>query len=222
MQSITLLIVNDETIYRLGLRHLLASEAGFEIKGETSSEHAVEQASILKPNIVIMSADAMRLPCAQLAASIRAAVPSAAIIALVRDADHARLGSFMAAGVLGYVLLSSKVPELLSAIRAAAEGRRSVDPRLGGELIDVLAYQATCRTKALSHREQQVLQMLAYGHTHGEIASHLGISRKSVETYRVRTREKIGVQTRADAVRYALDTGMLSSSHACDSVRLAD
>jgi two-component system, NarL family, response regulator NreC len=115
----------------------------------------------------------------------------------------------LAAGALGYVLSRATPRELYSAIRAVARGRRYIDPDLSEELFELLVKQAESGTKVLSQREEQVLKMLAYGHTLKEIASRLNISRKSIETYRARSREKLGLKTRADIVRYAIQTGML-------------
>jgi two-component system, NarL family, response regulator NreC len=210
MKVTTLLVISDEAIPRLGLRHLLASEAEFEVKGEAGSENAIEQASKLTPDVVIVFAEATRPSCAQLIGSVRRAVPCAGIVILGRETHHAYVGLLLAAGGLGYVLLHAKPQELFNAIRAASQGRRYVDPELSDTLFQVLAREAESGTKVLSRREQEVLRMLAYGHTLKEIASRLNVSRKSIETYRVRSREKLGLQTRADIVRYALETGMFN------------
>jgi len=109
------------------------------------------------------------------------------------------------------MLLRSSPRDLGNAIRAVSRGRRHIDRTLGDELFGLLARQADPSTKLLSQREQQVLRMLAYGHTLVEIARRFGISRKSIETYRARIREKLGLRTRAEIVRYALETGILNA-----------
>lgn len=210
MNVTTLLVISDEAIPRLGLKHLLALEAGFEVRGEASSIDAIQQASKLTPDVVILFAEATRPSCAQLIGSVRKAAPSAGIVILGRETQQAYLGLLLAAGALGYVLLRATPRELFSAIRAAARGHRFIDPNLSDDLFEVLSRQAAVGTKLLSQREQQVLKMLAYGHTLKEIASRLNVSRKSIETYRARIREKLGLHTRADIVRYALETGMLN------------
>lgn len=210
MKVITLLVISDEVIPRLGLKHLLASEAGFEVSGEADSREAPSQVSKLKPDVVIVLAEAPRPGCAQLIGSVRKAAPRAGIVVLGRETHHAYLGLLLSAGALGYVLLQASPRELFNAIRAVARGRRFIDHKLGDALFELLARQACGGTKLLSQREQQVLRMLAYGHTLVEIASRLSISRKSIETYRARIREKLGLHTRADVVRYALETGVLN------------
>lgn len=210
MKVITLLVISDEVIPRLGLKLLLASEAGFEVSGEAESKLASLQTSKLKPDVVIVLAEATRPGCAELIGSLRKAAPRAGIMVLGRETHHAYLGLLLSAGALGYVLLQASPRELFNAIRTVARGRRFIDHKLGDELFELLARQADGSTKLLSQREQQVLRMLAYGHTLVEIASHLSISRKSIETYRARIREKLGLHTRADVVRYALETGVLN------------
>ena len=116
----------------------------------------------------------------------------------------------LAAGVLGYVLLGATPQELFSAIRAASRGRRFIDPNLSDQLFESLAEQAEAGSKALGQRERQVVEMLAYGHTQKEIASRLNISGKSIYTYRARIRKKLGLRTRAEIVRYAIEVGILN------------
>lgn len=210
MKVITLLVISDEPIPRLGLGHLLASEAGLEVMRETGFKEAALQASKLRPDVVVVLAEGAREGCVQLIGSIRKAAPRAGIVILGRETHHAYLGLLLSAGVLGYVLLQASPRELFQTIRAVSRGRRSIDHNLGDELFVLLARQAEPGTKLLSQREQQVLKMLAYGHTLVEIASRLNISRKSIETYRARIREKLGLNTRADIVRYALETGVLN------------
>jgi two-component system response regulator NreC len=210
MKLISLLVISDELIARLGLKHLLASEAGFEVKGEAGIKDAVLQVSKLRPDVVIVFAEVTRPSCAQLIGSLRNAVPSSEIVVLGRETHHAYIGLLLAAGAVGYILLRATPEELFSAIRAAADGHRYVDPDLSEALLQLLARQADSGTKVLSRREKEVLRMLAYGYTLKEIATSLDISRKSIETYRARSREKLGLRTRADIVRYALQTGMFN------------
>jgi len=210
MKMITVLVISDEMIARRGLTHLLSSEAGLEVRGETSREDAIQQADKLRPDVAIVFAEASPPSCVRLIGFIRKKIPQAGIVILGRETHHAYLGLLLGAGALGYVLLGAAPRELFSAIRAASCGRRFVDPNLRDELYELLARQAESGTKLLSSREQQVLTMVAYGHTLKEIASRLNIGRKSIETYQARVRTKLGFRTRADIVRYALETGMFN------------
>jgi len=213
MKVITVVVISDEAIPRLGIRHLLTSESGFEVRGEAGSKEAIQEVRKLKPDVLVVLADAALPSCARLVGSICKAAPRTGIVVLGRETHHAYLGLLLASGALGYILLRATPRDLFSAIRTAARGHRFVDPNLSAELFELLARQAAHGTKLLSRREQQVLRMLSYGHTLKEIAARLSISRKSIETYRARIREKLGLHTRADIVRYALETGVLNVEH---------
>jgi DNA-binding NarL/FixJ family response regulator len=210
MKVTTVLVISDEAIARVGLRYLLASEPGFEVKGEVGSKDAILQASKLKPDVVILFAEVTRPSCSEVIGSLRNVVPGTGIVVLGRETHHAYVGLLLAAGAVGYILLRAPLQDLFNSIRAASRGRRYVDPELSETLFQVFARQADSGTKVLSRREQEVLKMLAYGYTCKEIASSLNISRKSAETYRARSREKLGLRTRADIVRYALQTGLFN------------
>ena len=121
----------------------------------------------------------------------------------------------LAAGASGYVLKKSVDADLLSGIRAIHKGRTYVDSELASELIqDALPDRAHARTKAtevLSQRELEVLKLVAEGFSSREIAGQIFVSVKTVETYRGRFAEKLGLKSRAEIVRYALEIGLLST-----------
>jgi DNA-binding NarL/FixJ family response regulator len=212
MKVIKLLVIGDEAIPRVGLKHLLAAEAGFEVVGEGKYKEARLLADKVRPDVVVVIAQAGRQPaCVPLISSVRKALPRASIIILGRETHNAYLGLLLAAGAMGYVLVQSSPRELFSAVRAVFRGHRFIDHKIGDELYELFSRQAEVGTKLLSQRERQVLEMLAFGHTLVEIASYLSVSRKSVETYRARIREKLGLRTRAEIVRYALETGILKT-----------
>lgn len=209
MSAISLLVVGNELIPRRGIERLLSSIAGFEVKGDIDSEHAVEYASELMPDVVIVLAAAAKPTCAQLVASLGKALPHVAMVILGRETHHSYVGLLLASGALGYVLAGAAPEELFGAIRDASCGRKHIDRDLSDGLFELLSREARCGTKALSQREQEVIRMLAHGFTLKEISSQLHISTKSIETYRARSQEKLGLRTRADIVRYALHAGML-------------
>ena len=214
IKTIKVLVVGDEAISRSGLKHLLASEAGLEVRGEGGYKEATLLADKIKPDAVVVLAEGGRRPgCVSLIGSVRKVTPHAGILILGRETHHAYLGPLLAAGALGYVLLQATPRELLNAVRAVSRGRRFIDHKIGDELFELFARQAESGNKLLSPREQQVLEMLAFGHTLVEIASHLNLSRKSIETYRGRIREKLGLRTRAEIVRYALQIGILNGEN---------
>ena len=204
MKTIKLLVVGNEPISRTSLKLLLVGEDTFEVLAETSSQDAIHRAGKLFPDVVIVFADACLRNCLPLIASVRAAVPTIRVVVLGRETHPAYVGTLIAAGVLGYIQLKTLPQELFNAIRAAGSGRRYIDPELSEALFELTAPSGT---KVLSQREEEVLKMVAYGYTPKEIASSLNISRKSIETYRARSREKLGLRTRSEIVQYELLTG---------------
>ena len=139
MKVITLLVISDEPISRLGLKHLLASEAGFEVKGDGGSKDAVQLATKLKPDVILVLAEGARPGCVQLISLIRKQAPRSGIAILGRETHHAYLGLLLSAGVLGYGLLTASPRELFSAVRAVSRGRRFIDRTLSNELFELLA-----------------------------------------------------------------------------------
>jgi two-component system, NarL family, response regulator NreC len=210
MTIITLFVIADEAIPRTALRHLLASEPGFKVLGEADTNTPLQRVSKLKPGVILFHEPGCRANLVQLITSVHKAVPGSAAVIIGRETHHAHLAGLFGAGALGYVLLRAGPKDLFAAVRAAAHGRRFVDPSLSDELLDALMQRAATGTKLLSQREQQVLRMMAHGHSIKDIAGQLGLSRKSVETYVARLRQKLNLRTRADMVRFALDTGIMS------------
>jgi DNA-binding NarL/FixJ family response regulator len=123
--------------------------------------------------------------------------------------DPAYLRTVLAAGASGYVVKTSADAELLTAIRAVARGRMFVDPELADE--EVAPPSANAGAASLSQREREVLEQLAKGYTNQEIADRIYLSVKTVETYRARIADKLGLRSRADIIRYAMETGILSA-----------
>lgn len=205
----TVLLISDEAIPRAGLARLLASEFGLTVVGEAGIREAVRQAAELKPQVIVFhSANSVN---SALIISLCKAVPDVRVAVLSRELDAAELGLILGSGALGCVLLRSSPRELFEAIRSVSQGHRFVDPALNNQLDELLARKAACGDKTLSHREKQVLRMRAQGYTLQEISTQLKINRRSVETYQSRIREKLGLRTRAEIVRYALATGLLTS-----------
>jgi len=141
--------------------------------------------------------------------TIAATYPETRVLALsvLDDLEHVRAA--LAAGAAGYLVKRAAATELLSAIRAAHEGRSHVgiNAQLQHRLKERPAVLPEC-TASLSDRERAVLRLLAWGHTHREIGVRLGLSKKTVDLYRTRLSEKLGVRGRAELVRYAVAAGI--------------
>lgn len=210
MNAITVVLISDEEISRVGVKYLLESDHGFKVTGHGVTNDALQMSKKCRPDVMVLQIDSARPEFVSLVRSVCDSSPQTQILILGRAAHDGYLGLLLASGAKGYVLLQSPSAELFSAVRAVAIGRRFIDSRLGDVLVDTLVRQAHSELKLLSRREQQVLRLYSFGYTLVDIATELNISRKSTETYWGRIREKLGLETRADAVRYALATGILS------------
>jgi DNA-binding NarL/FixJ family response regulator len=143
---------------------------------------------------------------------IREAAPATRVLVLTMHDMPAYLRAALAAGASGYVVKRSADSALLAAIRDVHRGRTALDPGLAASVVQSglrrRGATGTSPTALLSQREREVLELVAQGYTNQQIADHLGLSVKTVETYRARLVEKLGLQSRAELVRYALDSGL--------------
>lgn len=209
MKLISLLVASDEAIPRSALVHLLGTEPQFRVIGQPDLAQAANQSQLLRADVCLLHAPGHHPGFCKVIRAVRAAAPGAAIIVLGRETNLTVIGLMLAAGASGYVLLRESPHNLFLAIRAVSHGRRYIDPSLGDTLFESLIQQAASGTKVLSTREEQVFRMFALGHSTKEIATKLKVSRKSVETYLARTREKLNLHSRAEIVRYAVEEGII-------------
>lgn len=214
--QIRVLIADDHAILRAGLRMLVGSQQDMAVVAEAQNgDEAIRIAKETSPDVVILD---ITMPGRGGLHSIDAILkqnPDTRILLLTMHEEPAYLRTALAAGASGYVLKKSVDADLLSAIRAVHKGRTYVDAELASELIQH-AVPESGRTKTkvsevLSERELQVLKLVAEGFSSREIAEQIFVSVKTVETYRGRFAEKLGLTSRADIVRYALETGLLST-----------
>jgi DNA-binding NarL/FixJ family response regulator len=174
----------------------------------------VQRARELQPDVVLMD---LTMPGPQSGEVIRQtlrACPNTRVLILTMHDDAAYLASAMAAGAAGYVVKKVADSELLLAIRAVHAGRTFVD--LTQTLSPPRTLPGSPRAqspKELSRRERDVLRLLAQGHSNQQIADHIRVSVKTVETYRTRLREKLGLKERAELYRFAVESGILDPKH---------
>ena len=216
--KIRVLIVDDHAIVRAGLRLLISGQEDMTVIGEAgSTQDGIDAAERLSPDVALIDLSLPGEGGIEAIRHLRKTRPRVRTVALTMHDDPLYLRSVLSAGGSGYVVKRAADSELLAAIRAVREGRSFVSPMLAeAEAQEVAAVpQANGLADAaealarLSARERQVLVLLAHGHTHSEMAEQLGISVKTVETHRARLSEKLGLKTRADLVRLALDAGLL-------------
>lgn len=213
--KIRLVVADDHAILRSGLRMLINAQPDMEVVGE--AEDGIEATRVIQsvnPNVAILDVTMPRSGGLDAIKEIVARNRSIRILLLTMHEEPAYLRTALAAGAAGYVLKKSVDADLLSAIRAVHRGRTYVD----SELAEILVRDAISRDSGtdsaagsvLSDRELQVLKLVAEGFSSREIAEQIYISTKTVETYRARFAEKLGLKSRAQIVRYALNLGLLS------------
>jgi two-component system response regulator NreC len=208
---IRVVIVDDHTLVRSGLRLLLEAERGFVVEDEAAdAEQAIRLARLHKPDVVLLDVVMPGRSGIDAAPEILAAAPHAQILVLSMQDDPSYVRQAFGAGASGYLLKEAADDELVQAVREVAAGNRYVHPALGARLAAAEA-EAKARAEAdpLSDREREVLRLLALGHTNQEIAKLLFISVRTAETHRAHVMQKLRLSTRAELVRHAIRQGLL-------------
>jgi len=212
--SIRVLIVDDHAVVRSGLRLLLEAEDGVEPVGEAgTAQDAVFQARALTPDVILLDVLLPDRTGLEILPQLKHENPDAKVLVLSMQDEPRYVREAFAAGASGYVLKEAADTEVVAAIREIAGGGRYVNPELGARLVSADTEAAKLAdADPLSDREREVLRLLALGHTNQEIAKMLYISVRTAETHRAHIMQKLGLQTRADLVAYALDRGLLQSA----------
>ncbi|MDY3561842.1 response regulator transcription factor [Gemmata sp. JC673] len=207
MPRTRIVLADDHVILREGLRALISAQPDLEVVGEAASgAETVECVQATEPRVLCLDLSMPGWGSATTINRVTQLAPRTRVLVLTMHNDPAYVRSALAAGAAGYFLKTTPFPDLLAAIRAVATGAQVIDPALG----DVLdGPPPPAERSQLSRRETEVLELLVKGLTHQEIADLLFLSVKTVETYRARLREKTGLKTRADYVRYGIEAGLL-------------
>jgi two-component system, NarL family, response regulator NreC len=213
--KIRVLLADDHAILRAGLRMLIDTQSDMTVVAEAQNgNEAIQMTRQTLPDVVILDVTMPERGGLHAIHDIFKQSPETRILLLTMHEELAYLRTALAAGASGYVLKKSVDADLLSAIRAVQKGRTYVDSELASELIQhALPQRGRAPDKAtdvLSERELQVLKLVAEGFSSREIAQQIFVSVKTVETYRGRFAEKLGLTSRADIVRYALEMGLLT------------
>ncbi len=214
-RPIRVLLADDHGILRAGLRALLGNEPDIEVVGEAADgEEAVAQTVALDPDVVVLDIAMPRLDGLEATRRIRDRGLRAKVLILTVHAEERYLLPVLRAGGAGYVLKSGADTDLLDAIRTVARGDAFLYP--GATRLLLAEYlgqegEPRDRSRALSERERQVLALTAEGYSAQEIGERLILSPKTIETYRERAMQKLGLRRRADIVHYALRSGLLQS-----------
>ena len=206
-KKIRVMLADDHAILRAGLRMLLEAQPDMAVVAEAADgEEAIRRAGGSRPDVAVVDLSMPGLSGVETLERLRREVPSTRLLVLTMhdDPGYARLA--LAAGASGHVIKDAESTELLAAIRAVHRGRTFV--QVGSESPPTATLERAA-APMLSPRERQVLGLLAHGHTNREVADRLSLSVKTVETHRARLSDKLGLHSRADLVRLAIELGLL-------------
>ena len=208
-------MADDHPIVLDGLRNLIRAEPDFELVGEAASGlSALKIIREQRPDVAVLDISMPELNGIVLSRRLAGEMPALRLLVLTLHEDRAYLNQALEAGVRGYVLKRSAVENLVQAIRAVMVGGLYIDPAIVGRVFESKQVNKRLAARkgvapALTDREADVLKMAALGFTNKEIASRLDVGVKSIETYKARGLEKLGLKTRAELVRYASGQGWL-------------
>ncbi|MBI2975590.1 MAG: response regulator transcription factor [Chloroflexi bacterium] len=214
----SILLADDHAVLRSGLRLLLDAQADLKVIGEANSgSEALALAARLQPDLILLDLTMPGLSGMEALPALRKAAPSARVLILTMHDDVGYLRQALQRGASGYVLKKAADSELVSAVRAVMRGEVYIHPSLTKSLLEGLLPNSSEAVPAdpweeLSEREKEVLTLVALGHTSAEIADRLSLSVKTVETYRARGMEKLGLRSRAALVQFAIARGLLSDN----------
>jgi two-component system, NarL family, response regulator NreC len=208
-----ILIVDDHTVLRKGLRLILEGEQGIMVVGEaTRGSEVVEMCGSLKPDVVLLDLTLPDQNGLEVLKELKEKWPVIKVIILTMHDDEAYLKRAIQGGANGYILKNAAATDLIFAIKIVLRGEMFVDPALTKTLFAAIRSReatAHARKKPLSDREKQVLQLVALGYTSQDIAGVLAISAKTVESHKSRIKDKLDITRRSDLVKHALSDGLL-------------
>ena len=214
MDKLRIFLADDHAVVRAGLKTLVDAQSDMMVVGEASDgQAALEQAFDCASDVVIMDISMPQLNGAAATAQLRQQCPDIKVLALSVHEDTGYLRKLLEAGASGYVLKRSAADTLIQAIRMVAAGGVYLDPAIAGKVVGSLLGKPVVvgdpTAAELSERETDVVRLIAQGYSNKEIAIQLNLSVKTVETYKARAMEKIGLDSRVAIVRYALQRGWL-------------
>lgn len=214
MKKLCIFLAEDQTILRQSLRALIENEPDMHVVGDAGDGvETVRQVKALRPDIVLMDISMPQMDGVQATLAIKRTCPEVRVLALSGHETKSHMRRILHAGASGYVVKRSAAEVLIHALRAVAAEGVYLDPivatRLVGRSRQAAAPVAAPGGDSLSDREAEVLRCIALGYANKEIASQLDVSVKTVETFKTRAMEKLGLRSRVDIVRHAAGCGWL-------------
>jgi DNA-binding NarL/FixJ family response regulator len=214
MTKLRIFLVDDHVVVREGLKALVNAQPDMEVIDEAGDgQTACQEIPQQRPDVVVLDVSMPGMSGAETAERLKEECPQVKVLALTVHEDKGYLRQLLEAGAVGYVLKRAAAEELIRAIRTVAGGGVYLDPALAAKVVGGFVRKPqgkSSHTEAdLSDREAEVVRLVAAGHSNKEIAGRLDLSVKTVETYKARSLEKLGLHSRADLVRYAMQRGWL-------------
>jgi DNA-binding NarL/FixJ family response regulator len=206
VKKATIVLADDHPFILLALKQLIAMEANFELVGEAAT--GIDALSLVRsivPDVAVIDVGMPGMNGILLTRKIREERPAVKVLILTAHEDEGRVRQALSAGACGFILKRSATTTLIPAVRAVLTGGTFLDP-----LVASRVQGKTAGPVELSPREREVLRLTAMGHGTKEIAQSMAIGSKSVETYRSRALEKLGLKSRAEIVQFALCEGWLT------------
>ncbi len=215
IQKIRVIVADDHTLVREGVRMILAKESDLEVVGEASDgQQALGLVENLKPDVVIMDISMPGMGGIEATQRLRERHPKVAVLALTMHEEETYVFRLLRAGASGYVLKRAAAQDLVQAVRAAARGESFLYPSVARKVLEdylkrVEAGEGRERFDGLTEREKEILTLIAQGSSNQQIAQQLFVSIKTVQTHRAHILEKLNLHDRTELVRYAIRKGLI-------------
>ena len=216
MSKLRIVLADDHALLRAGLAMLINAQSDMEVVAEASTtDEAIAAVASTQPDVLVLDLTMPGGSSIKAIETLRQRCPQTRILVLTMHDDPAYLRCTLAAGSSGYLVKTASDAEMLSALRTVALGRTAINLSLSQEELQIVLGAAASKSghsgaASLSEREREVLWLLARGHTNQQVADKLFLSVKTIETYRSRIGEKLGLHGRAELVAYAMRVGLLS------------
>ncbi len=216
MNPIRILLADDHTVMRKGLRLLLEGQPGFKVVAEAADgRQTVELAEEHRPNVIVMDVAMPNLNGIEAARQISSRLPQTAIVFLSMHSDESYVLRALKAGARGYLLKDSAEYDLINAIKAVGEGKAFFSPAISKMLVEDYMRQMQEREvedsyELLTTREREILQLLAEGKSNKEVATILNLSLYTVETHRSNMLQKLNLHSVPELILYAVRKGVIS------------
>ena len=216
MKQIRILLADDHTIMRNGLRLLLERQPGFQVIGEAADgRETVEMTETLRPDVVVLDVAMPNLNGIEAARQIAAKLPAIAVVILSMHSDESYVLRALKAGARAYLLKDSAESDLIGAIKAVTEGKAFFSPAISKMLVDDYVRRLQQRGvddsyELLTTREREILQLVAEGKSNKDVANLLSLSLYTVETHRGNIMQKLNLHSVPELILYAVRKGVIS------------